>query len=260
MGSGPPSPRRRRATEASHALATPAVLRRPSVPTVLLVLVGGVGILASFAEPVAAADATATLATLGGTVLVAGVLNHLLVSGRELPPAVTESVYTAFASAVENVIAERDLSGDSVYVPAGGRSSARLVVPAAATDPLARDWSAVDGAGSDDAVFVPTGEPLYRTYRRRRTPADLDDPERVLSRLGDALEGGFELVDGVSVTAADGTATVAFESCVLSDVDRIDHPVPSFLAVGLARETGRAVVVDTVRAGTDGSGTVELRW
>ncbi|MUV86830.1 hypothetical protein GJ631_09695 [Natronomonas sp. CBA1123] len=254
------SPRRRRAEASSHALGTPGVVRRPSVPTALLVSLGAVGVAASFTAPVAAAGFTATVATLAGTALVAGLLNHLLVSGRELPPAVTESVYTAFASAAENVVAERGLSEHRVYVPASGRSSARLVVPATSADPLQRDWGADDAVGPDDAVFTPTGEPLYRSFRRTRPPADATDPERTLSRLGDALDNGFELVDGVAVTAEDGEAAVSFEACVLPDADRIDHPVPSFLAVGFAREFGRPVVVDSVRSDTDGSGTVVLRW
>jgi hypothetical protein len=260
MSPGPSSPNRRRATEASHAFATPGIVRWPSVPTALLVVVGAAGLAASFTTSVSEAGVSATVATLSGTVFVAGVLNHLLVSDRELPPAVTESVYTAFASAAENVVSERSLSEHRVYVPSGGRSSARLIVPADGTDPLAREWDSEGAVDSDDAVFTPTGEPLYRTYRRARTPSSIADSERSLSRLGDALDGGFELVDEVSVSVADRTGAVSFEACVLPDVDRIDHPVPSFLAVGLAREMGRPVLVEAVRTSTDSSGTVELRW
>lgn len=254
------SPRRRRATAASHAFGTPGIVRRPSAVTALLVVVGTAAVVVSFTAAVAAAGLTVTVATLGGTAVVAGALNHLLVPGRDLPPAVTESVYTAFASAAENVVAERDLSEHRVYVPASGRSSARLVVPAAGGDPLARDWAAEDAISPADAVFTPTGEPLYRAYRRTRTASDGTDTERVLSRLADALEGGFELVEGVSATASDDAATVTVEASVLPEFDRIDHPVASFLAVGLAREFGRPVVVESVHADTDGSGRIELRW
>ncbi|MFT4946594.1 MAG: hypothetical protein ACI8TL_000830 [Natronomonas sp.] len=241
---------------------TPDLLRRPSATTLFLGVFGLAGVAVSFTTAVAEGGFSSLAATLGGTVLVASLLNHALADGRDLPPAVSESVYTAYASLAETVLDERDLSGQGVYLPSGGQSSARLVVPATGGDPLDRDWSTVDAVGDEHAVFTPTGESLYRAFRRMklRSSEHRTDHQRLLSRLASALDSGFELVEAVSVTVEGDTATVSFESCVLPGVDRLDHPVGSFLAVGIAREFGEPVTVDRVRSDPDGSGSIELRW
>lgn len=234
----------------------PAIVRRPSLVTTVLVLAGAVTLGVTLTQVSVDAPFREIAVILGATVLVGGGLNHLLVSGDELPPVVAESVYLAHVSTVEATIV--DHAGTPVYVPVGGHRSAKLVVPESAASPLEHDWDGEGDIGDGDATFTPSGEALYRHFRRLHIARESDSGN--LSQFADALESGLELLDGVSASVSEGRGTVRFDACSLPGVGRIDHPVQSFLAVALARQFGRPVVVRTADVNPDGSGVIELEW
>lgn len=244
----------------------PAVVRRPSAVTALLVVVGIAGLATRFgltgvALPVPPTDPSVQVLTaLSGTVLIGGVLNHLLVGERALPLTVTESTAAAAADAVDRLIADRGLSAARVYVPGTDRRGPRLVVPATGDDPVDSARTAVASSSTDAAVVTPTGAGLVARFREYRSEATATDPEHHADALCDALTAAFDLADSASATVADGEATVTVGGCPLGEPRRTDHPVVSVLGAGLAETLGTPVEVTGVELAKDGDFTVSVRW
>ncbi|MFC6974696.1 hypothetical protein ACFQL1_08370 [Halomicroarcula sp. GCM10025709] len=244
------------------------LLRRPSVPTVLLLAVGLLGLAVSFealAVPVVPTEGTLGLLTaLSGTLVVGGVANHVLVTGRDLPLAVTESVAAAAGTTVESLVTGQDLDDRRVYLPGTDDRGSRLVVPATGEEGGAVTAARHAVEGETAAVVVtPTAADLVTRFRERRTDAAATEPAHHLDALCDGLTAVYDLAGGASATVDGRHATVAVRACPLGEPRRIDHLVSSFLGTGLADALDRPVEVTDVRP-DDGqraySFTVALRW
>ena len=72
-------------------------------------------------------------------------------------------------------------------------------------------------------------------------------------QLADALVEGFEMVGSATpdVDPEEGRVTVAITDSRYGAVDRFDHPIPSFVAVGLARGTERPVTLESTTSDDD---------
>lgn len=200
------------------------------------------------------------LFALGGTGLFAGVLTYYLTPEQFIAASVGEKVYSALVENGTEQAAELGLTNVAVYVPpsVGETRSTRLFVPQRADydlpDPDELDRTFVTAEGSRRGVaFHPTGEGLYREFERSLSATVADRPEPLSDQLADAVVEQFELAGGVrtDVDASGGRATFEVSDSFFGDVDRFDHPVPSFVAVGLARALGRSVEVDVTRTEDD---------
>ncbi|MFB6105934.1 MAG: hypothetical protein ABEJ70_03080 [Halobacteriaceae archaeon] len=192
---------------------------------------------------------------VGASAVVAGLLNHLLVGGRDVPTDVAAGVYHAHATNGAAIVADRGLSDRRLYLP-GDDEDPRLFVPADGRSDVA------DAAATEGATFTPTGAALYRTYERTRTSTP-DGPGAALAHLCDAATYGLGLAATAEVLAVeDDRATVALGGSELPDVDRFDHPLPSLLGAGLAAELGAPVEVTTAPARDADAGefVVTCRW
>lgn len=236
---------------------TAPLRRRPSEATVGALALGVVGLAAGLAVPPALLpDPLPTLLpALGAVALFGGVLNHLLVSGGDLPPVVAQSLADARVAD-----AATRLGGDppdtARYLPPDSGTGPRLVAPPAS------------GAGADaqpspgDGTLEPAAATLYRAFESQRSGDPPERPEAVVAALCDALAGGFELAtDARIAVVADNRARIAVEGTALPNLGRFDHPVPSFLGVGLATALDRPVTV-TVEVNPDeaADAVVVCRW
>lgn len=241
----------------SSLAGTAPFWRRPSWATVGALVLGLVGVGAGLALPpeFAPAPLPTLLPALGAAALFAAGLNHLLVAGGDLPPVVAQSLVDARVAD-----AAARLGGDppdaARYLPADGATGPRLVAPPAS------------GAGADaqpspgEGTLEPSAATLYRAFEAQRSGDPDPRPEAIVAALCDALAGGFELVaDARIAVVADNRARVAVEGTVLPDLARFDHPVASFLGVGLATELDRPVTVDVeVDEEVAADAVVVCRW
>ncbi|AGB38642.1 hypothetical protein [Natronococcus occultus] len=229
-----------RRLRAQHARARRSKYRRTALG---LVAIG----LCAVAGGVIFPDSRELLLALGATGLFGGLLTYYLTPEQFVAASVGERVYAAWAANGESLAAELGLREDRVYVPDERADTARLYVPARAEfePPTDADGPVVVDRGSHGLLVAPTGATLFEEFERVLSGDLASRPEPLAVQLADGVVEQFELADGADpdVDAAGGRVTVGISGSAFGAVDRFDHPIASFLAVGLAVGLDRPVVL-----------------
>jgi len=203
------------------------------------------------------------LFSLGGIGFFAALLTYYLTPERFVAATVGEAVYTAHADNGAAVVAELGLSERRLYLPSSESiRPATLYVPQTTNDATPspdalEDLFVATEDGERGVSMYPTGGALFGEFERALAGSLANDPDPLADQLADGLIEEFELADGVDPdVAADGTRCVfGVQGSAFGSVDRFDHPIPSFLAVGLAVGLGRPVETEV----TPGDGRVDHR-
>jgi hypothetical protein len=226
-----------------------------------LFVIGALAVLGGVAFP----RSSNVLFALGGTGLFASVLTYYLTPEQFVAAETGERVYAALAATGEELVAELGLRDDRVYAPVRATDDAvadvRLFVPN-------RSDFAVPDREQLDSLFVvtererergvslsPTGGGLYREFESSMVEDLAERPTDLAVQLADALVEGFEIVESASAGgdpeggereqgSAGGRVTVEVAGSVYGPVDRFDHPIASFLAVGMAANLDAPVWLD----------------
>jgi hypothetical protein len=198
-----------------------------------------------------------TLLVLAATGGFGAVLLYYLTPDQLVPASVGEAAYTAYRSHVAALREELGLQEQSVYVPLetpnGGDREVRLFVPQAA------DWDLPDAQSlrmtfvspnqerQRGVAFSPTASTLWTAFERG-TPTIEDSPASLTSQLGEAVVEQFELARTIETEVDDDGRRI---SIVARDVSygtptHVDHPLVSFVAVGIARGIDTSVEVRSV--------------
>ena len=232
-----------------------------------LAVVGIVGILGGLVLPAS----RTVLFALGGTGLFTAVLTYYLTPEQFISAAVGDGVYSALARTETALVDELGLQDEQVYVPTAGGTNehmARLFVPQQSAFDVP-DQTALDSlfvvtvAENERGVAIhPTGEPLFREFERTLSEPLGDEPDLLATQLTDGLVEQFELARSATVEfdTEGGRLTVAIDDSAYGSVDRFDHPVMSFLGVGLAVGLDRPVTVESVRTDDRAEYLVACSW
>ena len=232
---------------------------RGSSRTLLTAGFGAVGVLAVVGGLVFA-ESREVLFSLAAAGFFASLLSFSLAPTRRISATVAEGIYEATATNGPALVDGLGLEDELVYVPVDD-SRARLVVANGEDVPEAgTGQSLADGA--DGLVLEPTGAGLYREFERLLRTEAPSEPEPLAAALADGLENGLELVSAAEPTAdvEQGTATVTVTGRVLGPLDRFDHPVASFLAVGFAAGLDRPITLEVARGVPPETWHVRCRW
>ncbi|QCC56266.1 hypothetical protein [Natronorubrum bangense] len=208
-------------------------------------------------------DAREVLLSLAATGLFGAVLAIVLSSDRVLPDTVAENVYASSATNGAALVDALELSDRRIYVPANGK--VLLSVPAEGDQSVPTDptvpWSSAE-TDTTDLVFEPSGSGLYRDVNRT-LPGDLDpEVETTAKALTDGLVDVLEIADEAvaDVVPSEGKATVGVAGSAFGDVDRFDHPIASYLAVGFASRLGRPVTLEVRSASGSADWEITCSW
>jgi hypothetical protein len=215
---------------------------------------GLVGVLAVGAG-VVFPTAREVLLIIGAIGLFSAVLTRFVTPGQFLPVGVAEGVYDAVDESRGALVAELGLDGSARYVPLDEGSTVRLFVPQNDQVPLpsAEDLRSTLVVSQDTSrrgvAFTPTGRTLFREFEDTLQGALSETPRSAAQELAEGLTDGLELVDSADVEVdTDGRrVSLRLRDVPFGAVDRIDHPVVSFVGVGLATGLGTAVSVADAR-------------
>lgn len=224
-----------------------------------LAVVGLVAVAGSVLFP----DAREVLVALGATGLFGAVLTYYLTPSQVVDAAVGERSYAAGAMNLAAITAELGLRDDRVYLPREG-APARLYVPQHAEYDLPEESAGpiVVDDGSRGLLLEATGANLYREFERGLPDALGTEPATIANQATDALVEQFELVTDADadVDPAAGRVTVAVTDTAFGDVDRFDHPIPSFLAVAFAVGLDRPVQLEVTAGDDRADWLITCRW
>ena len=215
---------------------------------------GFVGVLSAIGAFVIPSARTILFA-LGGTGIFAGLLTVYLTPERFIAASIGEEVYTALAENESSIASELGLADVQVYVPSSEENgSAHLYIPQDSDDSVppseALESAFVIEDGARGLSLHPTGAALLTEFDRALSDEMSHDPQLLADQLADGLVEQFELVRRGVTEASEGRITIAVSGSAYGDVGRFDHPVPSFIATGIA-QTLRTPVRVTIHAGDD---------
>ena len=221
---------------------------------------GGVALAGAAAFP----GVRTVLVALGGTGLFGALLTHYLTPERFVGASVAGSVYGALAANLEAIAAELELADAAVYVPVDGEPPARVYLP---ERPLGVA-GVPDAEVLRDAFVVtpdhrglslrPTGGPLRGDFVAATAPVP-DTPGGLARAASESLVEQFELVDATAPDVGDRRVTVRVAGSAYGPVDRLDHPVASFLGTTFATALDRPVELE-VTPDSEGTYLVTCRW
>lgn len=207
-------------------------------------------------------DSRVVLLALSGTGLFAAVLLYTLTPERFVAASVGERVVETHAALGEALVADLGLSDTRIYLPGGG--DARLFVPQHQTT-TPPDVDAISGIFVVDeeyrGIAVPaSGAGMYREFERNLTGDIAADPGPLAEQLTDALVDGFELAETARPEVEAGRLTVGVEGVAYGDSEAFDHPVPSFLGVGVASALDVPGTVEVEPGDDRADKLITVRW
>ncbi|SDK11369.1 hypothetical protein SAMN05216226_11914 [Halovenus aranensis] len=208
------------------------------------------------------ADGREVLFALGGTGLFGGVLTLYLTPTRFVAAAVTERVSTALSTNYRALAEELGLAEQVVYLPSE-RRSAQLYLPQSPDYDLPEldDGPVVTAAGSRGLLLEATGALLFEEFEQSASESVTARPGTLATQLAEGVVEQFELADAVDTDRDPGGGRLTFRvsGSALGAVDRLDHPLTSFLAAGCATALDRPVTLD-VTEDNRADWLVTLRW
>jgi hypothetical protein len=207
-------------------------------------------------------SASEVLAALAGVGVVGAVLCMVLSSGVRHPVEVSQSLYEATADNRAAIVDHFAVTGHRTYVPTGERPvDARFYVGGTMDQPVPSaenlDSVVVDSDRRQALSLVPTGRGLVRDFEP--SVADLPEEDRaVVQALLEGVTDYYELAESTGLeriadldVAERRRVTVRVRGGTVGDLGRLDHPIQSFIGVGLAVATGAPVESEsTVKEGT----------
>jgi hypothetical protein len=153
-----------------------------------------------------------------------------------------------------------------VYVPVEQATTTRLYVPKQSeyelpTKEQLQTPFVVTGEEKTSGLSLrPTGESLYEEFDHAVTIDRRDDVAAAVNQLVEALVAQFELLEDAEsdINTEANRATIGFVGSECGRTTRFDHPVPSFLATGISRTTGKPVTVTVDTTSGDRADTVAV--
>lgn len=206
-------------------------------------------------------DARDVLVALSSIGLFGAVLTYYLAPSRFVAADVGERVYAATAANLAAIADELGLRDERLYVPAE-TAPARLYVPHSSDYSIPDDRSGpiVVEEGARGLWLEATGGELLREFERALAGDLATDPAALAAQLSDGLVEQFELAGRADADVDEGRATVAVADSAVGDVDRFDHPIASFLAVGFAAGLERPVALEVTPGDDRADWLVTCRW
>lgn len=206
-------------------------------------------------------SASEVLTALAGIGAFGAVLCMVLSSGFRHPVEVSRSLYGATVADRAAIVNHFAATGHRAYVPTSERPvDARFYVGGTMDQPVPPveelDSVVVDADRHRALSLVPTGRGLARGFEPSVT--DLPDEDRaVVQALLEGVTDYYELAESTGlerIAGLDGAerkrVTVRVRGETVGHAGELDHPVQSFIGVGLAVATGTPVESEsTVKEG-----------
>ncbi|MFC7071781.1 hypothetical protein ACFQJ7_10065 [Halovenus rubra] len=203
------------------------------------------------------------LFALGATGLFGGVLTLYLTPSRFVAADVTERVYTAVAANYAALVESLGLTETAVYLPGESRAAHLYVPQSPEYDiPSLEDGPFVTAPDSRGFLLEATGALLFEEFERASSGPVATQPGELATQLAEAVVEQFELADAINAERdpTGGRLTFRVTGSTLGDLDRLDHPLTSFLAAGCTVALDRPVTLDVDTTDERADWLVTLRW
>jgi flagellar motor protein MotB len=203
------------------------------------------------------------LFAFGFTGLIGALLTLYLTPTHVVAADVGERTYAAMASNAESIATQLGLDDNRLYVP-GDEMAAHLYIPGNPDNeiPGISEGPIVVDKARQGLLLEATGAFLFEEFERVLTGEVATAPAPLATQLVDGIVEQFELASAIEadVDADDGRVTFRVSGSAMGAVDRFDHPLASFLAVGLVAGLDRDVRLSVTEADEYADWLVTCRW
>jgi hypothetical protein len=232
---------------------------------ILLILVSAVATAGAFLYP----DLRDVLIGVAGTGAFGAILLGMLVQEWLLSASVARALYDTLWRNERQIASRLGVAETSRYVPRDEELGVRLYLSQTLDDPIPPAESlgatVVTVEGHYTLLLNPIGQELFGLYER--TNGELPGDVRTAAvAMREAVIHQFELAIGaevVDIELSNGPSRnqlrVRVWGSVLGDATRLDHPIRSFLGVGLAELAGTPVESEAW-TDQDENAVLAFRW
>ena len=182
------------------------------------------------------------LLVVGSTSVFVAILVPVISPKRVISPVVARSVYDALAETRTSFTVESGHPYEQIYVPGVHDDRIRLFIPQH-TDEKDSSYTAgqftgtLEDEGRHGQLLQPSADGLFNEFDRALAGEVSNTPETLVAQIDEGLVQLFELVERTDVhfDPAENNLMFGIAGSVLGPIDRIDHPVVSFIGVCMAR-------------------------
>lgn len=215
-------------------------------------------------------SAQEVLFAIAATGLFGAVLTRYLTPEQFIPLDVGEGIFTTLAGNEAALADQLGLSSTRVYLNTD--RGPRLFVPEvdAYDRSLLDDTTKLDGplvvgdsASRSGLSLRPVAEPLLSAFETQQGGELSSEPREAIQTLQEGVTDVLELAGGIDSDLDDeGRVTVEVSDPLYGSETRFDHPLGSFLGLGLATALGTAATVEMTTSDADGEEVllVTCRW
>lgn len=241
-----------------YAESKQASYRREAVGLASVGIISGiVGVVLPAAQQV-----LFSIAAIG---LFAGVLTWFLTPEQFIPADVGRDVYSPLAENEDSIASQLGLSSTQVYLTTS--DGPRVFVPKRSSyelppeDALTIPFVIGEDESTTGLSFHPSATRLLNEFEATHQGPLPTNPSELATHLVEGLTEGFELAGGVKVDvdASTGRATFEISTVQFGPISQFDHPVRSFLALGMADGLAQPVETEWVTK-ENGETTITIRW
>lgn len=220
-------------------------------------VIGMLGLISAIIFP----DQRTVFIALGATGIFAGLLTFYVTPERFVTSTIPEGIYRSYNSLGIELISQLGLSDRRIYLPIRSESDSgavKLFIPQQHNFEIP-DSSSLNGpfviTESDrkrGIILEPTGNSLLDEFRSGIDTED-DDLVSVVEALAESLVDQFEIAETAlaDVDRVTSSATVGISGSSIGLFDKFDHPIVSFIGVGMASTLNQPVSVQTRTKGDD---------
>ncbi len=203
-------------------------------------------------------DARRVLFALAGIGLFGALLAYTLSLDRVVDATVADSLSASAAANQVLIASELGLQIDPTYVPSEGDVPAHLQLSNSSGSSAEMP---ITGGHGDELTFEPTAGRLFCHFEDMLVDELATAPQPLTAQLASGLVDVFEVAETVEpYEIEEEFVTVTISGSVLGDLDRFDHPIASFLAVGFAVGLDRPVKLAIAPGGDEGDWRVSCYW
>lgn len=208
-------------------------------------------------------DGREILFAFGFTGLIGALLTLYLTPAEVVAADVGERTYAAMAANADAIATQLDLADVRLYVP-GEELPAHLYVPENADNeyPTVSEGPIVVDETRRGLLLEATGAFLFEEFERALTGEIATTADPLATQLADGVVEQFELAAAVEtdVDTAGQRVTFRVSGSAMGDPDRFDHPLASFLAVGVVAGLDRPVRLTVTEADEYADWLLTCRW
>lgn len=210
------------------------------------------------------------LLALGGTGLFSGFLTYYLTPESFISASIGEKIYTVFSENQENIKKELGLQDTQLYIPIKKEDEikVKLFIPKntqykiPTQQELNSYFIVTKNQETRGISTTPIGEPLIEELKQTLDQPLSNKTEILAQQLSSGLTETLEITQTATqqTDPENNRITISIEKNKYGKIDTTDHPIPSFIATGIAKAKTKPTKIEDITKNNQKNYTITCIW